>query len=235
MVLEGGLKMIETNKIMPNFVERRSPDHTDGLKRVQVGCGPHNILAEWWNVDIRAFRGIDQVMDVTKPWAWEGMLDYIYGEHFIEHLELSGAISFLQNALQALRPGGKIRLSTPSLEWVLATHFDLDAEADDVKIRQTFATNRAFHGWGHRFLYSRQFLKKIISSVGFGDVQFFSYGESDDSNLANMERHGGFRVDRGFPSVWSVEATRLGKCISGDDKFIEKCQSDYMKYVASGH
>lgn len=52
--------------------ERHPPEHKLGIKRVQVGCGPHNILSDWWNVDIRQFDGIDQEMDVTMPWIWSG-------------------------------------------------------------------------------------------------------------------------------------------------------------------
>ena len=77
---------------------RLSPQNHNGIKKVQVGCGPHNIMADWWNVDIRPFPGIDQVMDVTKPWPFNG-LEYVYGEHFLEHLSLEGAIAFLDKIL----------------------------------------------------------------------------------------------------------------------------------------
>jgi predicted SAM-dependent methyltransferase len=223
------------NEIHATCVERKPPSHPDGIKQVQVGCGPHNVLPHWWNVDIRGFKGIDEIMDVTKPWAWEGILDFVYGEHFLEHLELGGAINFLHSSIKALGPGGKIRLSTPSLEWVLATHFDLGSNEEQSKIQQTFAVNRAFHGWGHRFLYSQSLLKKIIASVGFENVEFFSYGESNDPQLVDMERHGGFRVSQGFPSVWIVEATRPRSGFVVDDKFLDRCRGDYIKYVASGH
>ena len=37
-------------------------------------------------------------MDVTKPWFFNG-LEYVYGEHFLEHLSLEGAIAFLDKIL----------------------------------------------------------------------------------------------------------------------------------------
>lgn len=217
--------------------DRRSPSHPDGIRKVQVGCGPHNVLPNWWNVDIRAFKGVDGVMDVTKPWAWDSILSHVYGEHFLEHLSLDGAISFLGNAVKALRPGGKIRLSTPSLEWVLATHFDAGSNDGEKVVGQTFAVNRAFHGWGHQFLYSRPFLEKIILSAGFVDPQYFAYGESEDLELKNMERHGGFRMSGGFPSVWIVEARRscADEIPNTDDAFLERCKNEYTRYVSSGH
>ena len=54
-------------------------------------------------------------MDVTKPWPFNG-LEYVYGEHFLEHLSLEGAIAFLNNVWKSLKPGGVILLSTRSVE-----------------------------------------------------------------------------------------------------------------------
>jgi hypothetical protein len=45
---------------------RLSPDAPGGIKKLQVGCNPKNILPDWWNVDIRWFPGIDQVMTDTR-------------------------------------------------------------------------------------------------------------------------------------------------------------------------
>jgi SAM-dependent methyltransferase len=162
-------------------------------------------MAEWWNVDIRRFAGIDQVADVTEPWPWQG-LDYVYGEHFLEHLSLDRAILFLVEAARALRPGGRIRLSTPGLEWVWRTHFDPSAAAPEA-IAKTYQANRAFYGWGHRFLYSRPMLEHLLRDTGFDDLTFHDYGESPDPALRDLERHGGFEVVDGWPNVWIVEAT----------------------------
>ena len=79
-------------------------------------------MPAWWNVDIQSYPGIDQVMDVSRPWPWKDALEYVYGEHFLEHLTISQAVNFLVEAGNALQVDGKIRLSTPSLEWVIKTH-----------------------------------------------------------------------------------------------------------------
>ena len=213
---------------------RFSPEHPLGIKKVQVGCGPKNILPSWWNVDIRNFTGIDQVMDVTKPWQWDAVLDFVYGEHFLEHLKLEDSIKFLKNAAKALKPQGKIRLSTPSLEWILATHFDLNQDNSEKRISQTFAINRAFHGWGHQFLYSRSFLQSIVEAVGFKDAKFCNYGESSEDALCGMERHGGYNFTAGYPSVWILEATLAQPAIL-DLKFLEECNANYTQYVNAGH
>lgn len=218
-----------------NNRQRLGPENPLGIKKVQVGCGPHNLMADWWNVDIRPFPGIDCVMDVTKPWPFGG-LEYVYGEHFLEHLSLEGAVAFLDNVWNSLKPGGIIRLSTPSLEWVLSTHFNLLETNPQKRIDSTFSINRAFHGWGHQFLYSKEFLSSLLENLGWQGIGFFEYGKSDRPPLRGIERHGNYQVANGYPNVWILEATR-GSTRSNSEvlsykKLLEK---SYISYIRSGH
>ena len=133
----------------------------------------------------------------------------MYGEHFIEHLPLDGALRFIQEAASCLRPGGVLRLSTPSIEWVWATHLSLASDvSDERRITQTYAANRAFHGWGHQFLYSRPLLEQLLTGAGFKTLTWHAYGESDDPMLRGLERHRGYSIHDGWPSVWIVEGVR---------------------------
>jgi predicted SAM-dependent methyltransferase len=204
------------------------------VSRVQVGCGPKNLLEGWCNVDIRNFPGVDMVMDVTQPWPWSGELDYVYGEHFLEHIDIGGALRFLESAGRALREGGRLRLSTPSLEWVLKTHFRFD-RGERHRLYETFAINRAFHGWGHRFLYSKPILEATLAAVGYRDLEFFNYGESHTPQLRGLERHGEWRIEDGYPSVWIVEAVRESGEIKIDQQFSELVVQHFVRYVESGH
>lgn len=203
--------------------------------KVQVGCGPHNLLEGWWNVDIRDFEGIDKVMDVAKPWPWENSIQYVYGEHFIEHLSFEQAISFLTYAGKALVIGGKIRLSTPSLEWVLKSHFDFEETDLNIRLKNSFGVNRAFHGWGHQFLYSKDMLQSILEGVGFTEITWCKYGESSDTNLINLEQHGVPSFRYGFPSVWVVEASKMIGEMERNKDFLELAECDFLRYVRNGH
>lgn len=220
---------------MQSATQRKSPSHADGIKRIQVGCGPKNIFSDWWNVDIRQFAGIDEVMDVTQSWPWKDTLDYVYGEHFLEHLTISQAIDFLVEAGNALHVGGKIRLSTPSVEWVLKTHFTFVEVPTATKLDQTWAINRAFKGWGHQFLYSKEMLADMLGALGFQDLHFFDYGVSSDPVLAGLERHGGWQIDCGYPSVWVVEAMRDKLPIVRNAIFCAEMEQKFLRHVESGH
>lgn len=201
-------KSDDTNvKAASGNAERKGPQHPHGIKRVQVGCGPHNQFEDWWNVDIEAFQGIDETLDATKPWPYTD-LEYVFGEHFLEHLPLDGSVRFLTYSGNSLRTGGKLRLSTPNLEWVLRTHFPYEDSDPEKRVAATLNTNRAFHGWGHQFLYTQEMLGYLLSELGFEEVSFHAYGESDDPELSNLERHGKPRVDEGNPNVIIAQARR---------------------------
>jgi predicted SAM-dependent methyltransferase len=204
------------------------------MRRLNVGCGPNHIKKGWWNVDIRPFPGIDEVRDATLPLHDLSPLRYIYCEHFLEHLTLEDAIQFLRNSVQALAPSGRIRLSTPSLEWVLATHFSLLEDKDQRVVAATLATNRAFHGWGHQFLWSRPMLQTALAAAGFKDISFWPYGKSNNSDLVGLEEHGDYYVYEGWPSVWIAEGAR-GTDVTENHEFFAQCESDFNQFVRGGH
>lgn len=206
----------------------------DEVRRVQVGCGPHHHRAGWWNTDLRPFAGIDEAMDACAPWPWHEQLDYVYAEHFLEHLTFENAMSFLLEAGRALRVGGRIRLTTPSLEWVIKTHVVFGPDGA-MPVYDTLRLNRAFHGWGHAFLYSAPMLRTTFEKIGYVDVTFCDYGRSDDPALCDLELHGDFSVDHGYPSVWIVEATKPESGIAIDGVFHAFVDDALGQYLRGGH
>ena len=204
------------------------------MKKVHVGSGPHNLLEGWINVDIRPFKGLDRVLDVTREWPF-AEVDYVYGEHFIEHLPFEGAISFLANAGASLKRGGVLRLTTPNLAWVVKTHYRLDKEYSEAeKLQQTCAANRAFHGWGHQFLYDKHTLRHILQELGYQDVVECEYSVSEHEALQNVERHGGLSVAEGESNTLIFEATKSGET-SIPANMMDLFRDQFLKYVESGH
>lgn len=200
------------------------------VRKVHVGCGPHNRLEGWHNVDIKPFASVDTPMDVTKSWPFAG-LEYIYSEHFLEHLALLDGVRFLEQGGQTLRPGGKMRLSTPNLHWVMLTHFRAGEVELEERLADTFNTNRAFHGWGHQFLYTEEILRFLLEGMGYESVSFEEYGKSEDPTFVGLERHGGYTVVDGQPSVVIVEARRGAAPIVVPDTLWDRLKTDYQRYV----
>jgi len=158
------------------------------LRRFHVGSG-QKPLSGWINVDIQRLPGVDLVLDVRDGLPFRNA-EAIFAEHFLEHLTLQEAFGFLRECRRALAPEGVLRVSTPNLDWVYLTHYRVDSStADSEAIRNCFDLNRAFHGYGHQFLFNRKTLASVLKSVGFARIAFHEYGKSDLPFLANLERH----------------------------------------------
>ena len=176
------------------------------ITRVQVGCGK-DVRSGWWNVDLVHFPGVDEIRDAVRPWRHRN-LRYVYAEHFIEHLTLHQGLMFLQHAGNALAPGGVIRLSTPNLSHVVLQCYQLHGASAVQRLNDTLGLNACFHGYGHRFLYSAEFLRFVLEEMAFHNVREYAFGESDDPSLGGLERHGPYHVDDGIPNLITFEATR---------------------------
>ena len=220
---------------MNGETKRFPPDHPAGIKKLSVGCGPKHLRPDWWNVDLRSFQGIDEILDATKYWRGHGVLDFVYSEHFLEHLDLEGAVKFLRETHKALKKGGRTRISTPGLEWVMKTHFKFAPPDSDSHIAETLTTNKAFHGWGHQFLFSQGMLRFLLEKVGFTDVEFFDYGVSNTDALKNLELHGGYSVAFGYPSVWIVEGVKSLDSPPSPKELDAFLDDKYVRFVRSGH
>jgi predicted SAM-dependent methyltransferase len=216
------------------MAERIGPASPIGMRKVHVGCGPHAVMEDWWNIDIRKFPGIDEAFDATQAWHYTD-LHYVYAEHFLEHLALDRAIQFLIQAGNSLREGGVIRLSTPNLEWVVHTHFQTGQTEEGKRLMDTLRMNRAFHGWGHQFLYSQEMLVHILSAIGYTAILPCTYGQSNHQELNSLEKHGGFSVAGGFPSVVILEATRGFALLRYPRDLSAYLEENFLRYVASGH
>jgi predicted SAM-dependent methyltransferase len=156
------------------------------VARLHLGCGPV-ILPGWTNVDNRAYPGVDRVLDVTRELPFDDV-EYIFAEHFIEHLAYASAMKLLRECRRALRDDGVLRLSTPNLDWVWLTHYRFPSTEEEA-VRSCFVTNRAFHGWGHQFLYNEATLRATLADAGFAHFERVGYGESRRDALRGLERH----------------------------------------------
>ena len=131
----------------------------------------------------------------------------IFAEHFIEHLDFHAGLRFLSECRRALNGTGVLRLSTPNLDWVWHHQYHCGQWRDDGEaVRDCFWMNKAFHGWGHQFLYNRQALTEVLRESGFFHVETDSYRESRHPELRGLERHEKNVDSPNLPHVIIVEA-----------------------------
>jgi predicted SAM-dependent methyltransferase len=172
---------------------RKGPHHASApvpARKVHVGAGTVT-LPGWTNVDNQAYPGIDHVLDVTHSFPFVDA-EFIFAEHFIEHLAYQDGLAFLRRCRAALRDEGVLRLSTPNLDWVWSTHYHFgmwEQLQAHQPLADCFNINKAFRGWGHQFLYNRQALEATLRDAGFATVESCTYGASRHPELQGLEHH----------------------------------------------
>jgi predicted SAM-dependent methyltransferase len=119
----------------------------------------------------------------------------------IEHVPLIGGVNMLAEAFRILRPGGRIRISTPPLEAVMAIwkqpelpehrayiqwHFDTwfaDAPIHTAAV----VANDFVRNWGHQFIYDEPTLRQTMEIAGFANVESYPIMNSGDPRLVGLE------------------------------------------------
>jgi len=195
---------------MSLFGRERESEKSAAPLRLHLGCGQSPIPG-WLNIDAQQLPGVDRVLDVRRGLPFQNVAA-IYGEHFLEHLELEEGLACLVECRRILAPDGVLRISTPNLDWVLASHYRYGRWAvEEEAISDCFRMNRAFHGWGHRFLYNRQALAAALRAAGFSTISMHRYGESDLPELAGLERHEKSGDTEELPHVLIAQASGRGE------------------------
>lgn len=219
------IRIDPTNKknTLINIESIRSYFKEDNPLKINVGCGPFDHKDSWINVDIQDFPSVDKVMDVTKSWEFSNV-KYIFAEHFIEHLKLEQIINFLYNAGKSLADNGVVRISTPNLKYVVESSLFTDILDSKEIIEKTLKLNRAFYGWGHSFLYTEEFLIKLLEEIGYVNIKSYKYGESNISDLKYIEQHR-HNTDK---DVIVIEAQKGN--IKFPNEFNEFCNLNFIKY-----
>ena len=178
-------------------------DHS--VRKLQLGTGD-NALYGWLNTDIHDFTGRNEIvyLDARQPFPFpDNAFDVVFSEHMIEHIDYADGVRCLRECNRILRPGGRIRIATPSLERLIRLY---DAEPTDLQRRYLrwafesfvedadaplpgYVVNNFVRAWGHRFIYDEQTLRRGLEAAGFDDVEARALGDSGDERLRGLERH----------------------------------------------
>jgi predicted SAM-dependent methyltransferase len=189
------------------LIERYLRDHP--VAKLQIGAG-ENVLAGWLNTDLRPSGPEVCFLDATVRFPFsDEVFDYVLSEHQIEHIPFERGQFMLAECRRVLRPGGRIRIATPSLEVLAGLVTEQPTEAQRRYVEFISAgylapgmpagvagvVNNAFRNWGHQFLYDRSTLAGALTGAGFGEVVFTVPGRSEHQHFQGVEGHGDFLGD----------------------------------------
>ena len=173
------------------------------IRKLHLGC-KKAILEGWLNTDMFPEKNI-VYLNVKKPFPFNSnTFDYIFCEHLIEHLECEEGIRFLGECFRSLKPGGKIRIATPDLRFLVELKnpektdlqkryiaWSMKSFLPDIAIHQdAFVINNFFRDWGHKFIYDFVTLQQEMQGAGFRHITRCGIGQSENVNLRNLESHG---------------------------------------------
>ena len=195
------------------------------IKKLHLGCGRHR-LDDWINTD-SVTNGKNkgaEFLDVTEKFPYEdNSIDYIFSEHIIEHISYDEGTFMLGECYRVLKPGGKIRTSTPDLKFLIELYnddkTDLQKQYIDYSDKNyrcggnsdTFVINNFVRDWGHIFIYDEKTLKNSLLSTGFKDITSHNLMESGDEEFRNLENIN--RQPDGFLQLesFTLEAIKVWK------------------------
>jgi predicted SAM-dependent methyltransferase len=145
----------------------------------------------WVNVDLDSPLA-DAHLDLRCPLPYgEASVDFIFNEHFLEHITREEGLAFLKECRRLLKPSGVFRVSTPDLRWVVAQYVSgkLDEWTDVDWVPETSCRllNEGMRLWGHQFVYDLPELLLTLREAGFTDVRQMKHRESSHSDLGGLE------------------------------------------------
>jgi len=187
--------------------------------KLHLGCG-YNILEGWLNTDAyTSTSGQVPFLDVTQPFPFEdNSFGYVFSEHQIEHITYIQGLTMLRECFRVLRPGGRIRITTPDLFFLWSLYNPQPGQKDqcDHYVQWStqhflpwapyhspvFVINNFVRDWGHLFIYDLKTLATSMQIAGFAEIAYHKVGHSGDVMLQNLENVG--RMPEGFLQLESM-------------------------------
>jgi len=144
---------------------------------LNIGCGDV-YMDGWVNIDLTSKKA-DLRHDLRTPLPYEeGMVDFIYNEHFIEHLTVQDGVVVMKEFYRVLKKGGVLRIATPDLDYLIFKYIFGWKRQDWIKTygyewlkTRAEMINLCFREWGHQYLYNKEELCRRLKEAGFNDVR----------------------------------------------------------------
>jgi predicted SAM-dependent methyltransferase/glycosyltransferase involved in cell wall biosynthesis len=183
---------------------------------LHLGCG-WNVIDGWLNVD--ALPADDRVIaaDLRKGLRFldDASIDFIYHEHFFEHLDRRSARRFLQECLRVLKPNGWMRMAMPDLDRTIERYVagQADEKGEFREHRRRFYGEQlldtpgemldlSLRGYEHRYIYSERDIVRMLELNGFAAIRRVAYRQSELPPFRGIESRNPER------SALIVEASR---------------------------
>ncbi len=166
--------------------------------KLNIGCGT-DYKKGWINIDNNSDNNIENLdlnWDLLNPLPFDdNSADFIFHEHFMEHLSVEEAQAVMKDLMRVLKPDGVMRIAMPDLATIVDTYINIPINKDPVlkgrKIDfvKTPAEwmNMSFRWWGHKWLYDWEELQRRMKEVGYTTIKRCKLKQSSHPELKNLE------------------------------------------------
>jgi predicted SAM-dependent methyltransferase len=171
--------------------------HPDILK-LNLGCGT-DYKEGWVNIDNNSDHNITKLdlnIDLRRPLPFkDNSVDYIFHEHFMEHLTIEQSRTALKDYMRVLKKGGVMRIAMPDLETIVKEYYDKHWKRRPFikRFGLEFVETRAemlnmhFRWWGHMWLYDWEELQRRFKEVELKSYHRCELRKSKHKALRNLE------------------------------------------------
>ncbi len=161
---------------------------------LHLGCG-HTLLPNWLNIDLNHVA--DLKADLSKDLVFfDDSVDYIYSQHFLEHIELHEAIRLLRECYRVLKVGQVMRICIPDISVLLSivTDENWQERRPEWTGKADFASPIELLNYGmyyickHKYMYNYEELKRVaLQAAPWTKIVKCEHGASDHYHLRNLE------------------------------------------------
>jgi predicted SAM-dependent methyltransferase len=169
-----------------------------GPVKLNVGCGT-DYKNGWINIDNNSDHNIEKLdldWDLRNPLPFDdNSVDFIFNEHFLEHLTVEEGQGAIKDFMRVLKPDGVLRIAMPDLETAIKFYNDPNWKRRpfiknfDLQFVQTRAEllNMNFRWWGHKWLYDWEELERRLRDSGCTKIKRKRLGKSQNKELRGLE------------------------------------------------
>ncbi len=191
-----------------NITRRYLENHK--VRKLHIGCG-RNLVAGWLNSDYFPQSAEVLHLDARGHFPFgNDQFNYVFSEHMIEHIAYLKGAAMLKECFRVLKPGGRLRISTPDLAFLMDLRRSDRSQLQNDYIRwsthkfvksapyadDAFVINNFVRRWGHLFIYDEKTLRAAFIDAGFDHVVRCNLNESEDPALRGLENEK--RLPKGF-------------------------------------
>lgn len=165
---------------------------------LKLNVGSNDALLNGWvNIDLYGHNGAIQHDARTRFPYEDESVDFIFSEHFIEHLNSVEGEFFFKECHRMLKSGGVVRTATFNIdELMVACSSDFLWKEYSAKLlggrfghlaRVEFLNFAIYEGNAHKWMYNQDEMVRLLKIAGFGWYEAKRLKESAYPDLQNLE------------------------------------------------